>query len=299
MSLRNQPYLPLYVQDFMTDEKLNECSATANGVYIRLMCLMHKSEEYGIILLKQKHKQSDKQILNFAYQLAKNMPFSIEEITSGLTELISEKVLILDEDRLIQKRMVKDNSISEKRASAGSKGGKKSILLKQNKEICLSKSLSKIEANIQANSENEIEVESETENDNSTNSEEEKIQKKEVLENYDPYDYAGNEKYFEVYKKECPKLMELHYERRDGKTLIALAEFRSVIKDDLEYFTKVCKKANEQVVIANNKIDFRSILNNHIGIFGDKYKKNEQQNNSVPGESSFEKLARELDEEGY
>ena len=46
MSLRNQPYIPLYVQDFMTDERLNECSAAANGVYIRLMCLMHKSEEY-------------------------------------------------------------------------------------------------------------------------------------------------------------------------------------------------------------------------------------------------------------
>ena len=59
MALRNQPYFPLYVQDFMTDEKLNECSAKANGIYIRLMCIMHKSEEYGTILLKQKYKQNE------------------------------------------------------------------------------------------------------------------------------------------------------------------------------------------------------------------------------------------------
>ena len=43
MALRDQPYLPLYVQDFLTDEKLAECSAMATGVYIRLMCIMHKS----------------------------------------------------------------------------------------------------------------------------------------------------------------------------------------------------------------------------------------------------------------
>ena len=44
MALRDQPYIPLYVQDFMTDEKLSECSAESTGVYIRVMCIMHKSQ---------------------------------------------------------------------------------------------------------------------------------------------------------------------------------------------------------------------------------------------------------------
>ena len=44
MALREQPYLPLYVQDFLTDEKLNECSAESTGVYIRLMCIMDKAQ---------------------------------------------------------------------------------------------------------------------------------------------------------------------------------------------------------------------------------------------------------------
>jgi len=55
MALRDQPYLPLYVQDIMTDEKLNECSAASHGIYIKgIMCLMHKSETYGKIMLKHK-----------------------------------------------------------------------------------------------------------------------------------------------------------------------------------------------------------------------------------------------------
>lgn len=70
MPLRNQPYLPLFVDDFQTDERLRDCSAAATGIYIRIMCVMHKSEEYGKILLKQKHKQTPKQIENFAKLLA-------------------------------------------------------------------------------------------------------------------------------------------------------------------------------------------------------------------------------------
>jgi len=158
MALRNQPYLPLYVQDFLTDEKLIECSAETTGVYIRLMCIMHKSETYGVILLKQKDKQTDKQILNFAYKLAKQMPYDVEVIERSLNELLNEKVLILEGDQLLQKRMVKDNDISEKRAKAGSKGG------------------TFAQANIKANTKANTEYEYENENEN------EEIKKGEIPE---------------------------------------------------------------------------------------------------------------------
>lgn len=125
MALRDQPYLPLYIQDFLTDEKLMECSASATGVYIRLMCIMHKSEKYGTILLKQKDKQGTKQVNNFASKVAKQMPYSLDVIENGLEELINEDVLQVDGDLLIQKRMVKDCNTSELRASAGAKGGSK------------------------------------------------------------------------------------------------------------------------------------------------------------------------------
>lgn len=154
MALRDQPYLPLYVQDFLTDEKLMECSASATGIYIRLLCIMHKSDEYGVILLKQKDKQTDNQIKNFALKLAKYLPYSTDEIISGLTELLSEGVLQNGGDKLSQKRMIKDNDISVKRSVSGKKGGIKTQFAK-----------AKDEAKPQANSE----TETETETDNSIN----------------------------------------------------------------------------------------------------------------------------------
>ena len=155
MALRNSPYLPLYVQDFLTDEKLVDCSASANGVYIRLMCILHKSEPYGKILLKQKYKQNESMCLNFASMLLRQMPYMMSEIHDGLEELLENKIIEIDGDYLLQKRMVKDGELSEKRAVAGQKGGKKSQ----------SKTQSKSTSKSEANSENEIENEIDIDND--------------------------------------------------------------------------------------------------------------------------------------
>ena len=161
MALRNSPYLPLYVQDFLTDEKLADCSASANGVYIRLMCILHKSEHYGKILLKQKYKQNENMCLNFASMLVRQMPYSMSEIHDGLEELLDNKIIEIEGDYLLQKRMVKDGELSEKRAVAGQKGGKKSL------GICLSKipskSKSKNISKSEANSENENDIDIENE----------------------------------------------------------------------------------------------------------------------------------------
>jgi len=124
MALRDQPYIPLYIHDIMVDEKLNECCASTHGIYIKgLMCLMHKSEEYGKILLKQKYKQNSSMCLNFAYQLSKHLPYTVEEIEKAIIELIQERVCYFEGDYLCQKRMIRDNEISMSRSKAGKKGG--------------------------------------------------------------------------------------------------------------------------------------------------------------------------------
>lgn len=158
MALRDQPYLPLYVQDYMTDEKLAECSATANGVFIRIMCVMHKSEPYGKILLKQRDKQSTQQIENFAIKLAKHMPFHLNEIISSVKELTDEGVLIIEGDYLVQKRMVIDFELSEKRAKAGRRG-----------VFAKAKPKANGQANSIANSEYENEYENKENNDEDFN----------------------------------------------------------------------------------------------------------------------------------
>jgi uncharacterized protein YdaU (DUF1376 family) len=145
MALRNQPYIPLMVDDFQTDEKLRDCSAASVGVYIRIMCLMHTTPEYGIILLKQKHKQGKDVCSGLAVQMAKQFPFDEKTINAALVELIEENVLQLNGDQIEQKRMIKDNDISLKRAAAGSSGGKKT---QSNNKFAKAKP----KANTQANS---------------------------------------------------------------------------------------------------------------------------------------------------
>lgn len=129
MALRDQPYLPLYVQDILTDEKLIECSAAAHGVYLRLLCILHKQETYGLLCLKQKYKQNTKQIINFATMLSKQMPFGANQIAECLQELVEENVITIKGDHLSQKRMLKDGELSTIRAKIGKTGG--SIVTKQ------------------------------------------------------------------------------------------------------------------------------------------------------------------------
>lgn len=169
MALRDQPYIPLYVQDFLTDEKLNECSAESTGVYIRLMCIMHKSQEYGSILLQQKYKQNSSKVLDFACKLARQMPYTTEVIERSLTELIEEGVLSLDGDVLYQKRMVRDGKLSEIRALAAK--GKKGA--KQNSDICSDFANDFAPAKTAANSEIESESENECEDESESEHEEE------------------------------------------------------------------------------------------------------------------------------
>ena len=161
MALRDQPYIPLYVQDFMTDEKLSECSAESTGVYIRAMCIMHKSQEYGTVLLKQKDKQNSSNIKNFAIKLRRLMPYSVDVIERSLTELVDEEVLTIEGDVLMQKRMVKDGKLSQIRANAGSKGGKAT----KGKTVAGSFAQAKEQTKEQANTEyeNEYEIEDEIE----------------------------------------------------------------------------------------------------------------------------------------
>lgn len=159
MALRDQPYLPLYVQDFLTDEKLIECSPATTGVYIRLMCIMHKSKEYGSILLQQKDKQSPQQIKNFAAKLARQMPWPSGMIESGLSELLCEGVLEMDDGKLFQPRMIKDNYLSLLRSEVGKKGGFATAKRSAN-------TTAKSVANTEDENEYEIENEYETKNVN-------------------------------------------------------------------------------------------------------------------------------------
>lgn len=215
MALRDQPYIPLYVQDYLTDEKLNECSAATQGIYIKIMCLMHKSDKYGYILLKQKDKQTPNQIKNFASKLVKHLPFEKGEIENALTELLEEEVLHMEGDKIYQKRMVKDNELSLKRSIAGKKGGDKNKF-----------ALANSQANNKAKTEDENEDENENENEykNEDESENEKKDNTQNVNldgkiNIDPPKINKTEtakKIVDIYNEVCvnlPKVLKLTPQR--------------------------------------------------------------------------------------
>lgn len=138
MALRNQPYIPLYVKDFTSDEKLRMCSPAAVGVYIFLLCILHREKEYGKLRLcrsfvytkpdtngiQNPYKTRDNKenlYKQFAENLAKQMPFKVEDIQVALLELDYYGVIKLEGDTLIQQRMAKDGEVSEKRSKSISK----------------------------------------------------------------------------------------------------------------------------------------------------------------------------------
>jgi len=151
MALTNQPYLPLYVQDWLSNNKLKLCTPGAHGLMINIMCLMHKSDEYGTILLQQKFKQTTKQSSNFAAMIARLLPFEFAETEHFLNELLEEEILKIDGEKMFCERMVKDADLSVKRSLVGSKGGKNTS--KNNKKFAVAK--------VQANAEIETDIISE------------------------------------------------------------------------------------------------------------------------------------------
>lgn len=187
MALRDQPYLPLYVLDFLVDEKLAYCSAESTGVYIRLMCILHKMPEYGVVTLKEREKKSDDTIRNFADQLSYLMPYTVEVIDRSLRELISEGVLTLDNDRLYQKRMVKDGEISIKRSDAGKRGADSTNSRFAAANLSANDAANgsaNSPANLPANSEyeNEYEIENETDIENEDSRVSDSVPKKSLQE---------------------------------------------------------------------------------------------------------------------
>ncbi len=152
MALRDQPYLPLYIQDYLTDERLSMCSWATQGVYIKLLCVLHKSDPYGTILLKQNDKQVPDVCLNFASKIMRLMPIEKDVLVSALNELLNEGCLKIEGDKLFQKRMIRDNELSIKRSEAGREGGKKTQFAKANAKA-------KSEANPEYEDEHEIDYE--------------------------------------------------------------------------------------------------------------------------------------------
>lgn len=94
--------------------------------------------------------------------------------------------------------------------------------------------------------------------------------------NIDIYCNKEFEKCFDIYKEVCTKLTPLRFERRSKAILEELSTFLDEIEYNFDYFKELCEKANQLEKIVDSKIDFKTMIKNHIGITNGKYEKKEQ-----------------------
>ncbi len=118
-----RPSFQFYPADWLKDPALQSCSLAANGLWIKMICIMHQCTPYGYLMLKDKP-------MTIA-QLARNVGEQEKVIEELLIELDEADVFGRDAQGCVfSRRMVRDENIRNKRAEGGKLGGNP-ILLKQ------------------------------------------------------------------------------------------------------------------------------------------------------------------------
>lgn len=84
-------------------------------------------------------------------------------------------------------------------------------------------------------------------------------------------------KVFELYKKYCSDLIPVHFEIRDIAFRQNIKDFLVLVDFDFSYFANLCKKANKQVYLLENKIDIKSLIKNHSRIYSGFFDANKKE----------------------
>lgn len=113
--MNNLPYIPVYVGDWLKDV-VSGCSLPAQGLWLRMMFIMHTAEEYGCLVLDGQPMPED--------MIARRCGAALDEYRNLLAELLRTRVPGMREDGVIfSRRMVRDAEKRLKCAEAGKKGG--------------------------------------------------------------------------------------------------------------------------------------------------------------------------------
>ena len=115
-----RPSFQFYPSDWLRDTALRSCSPSARGLWIDMICFMHEGNPYGHL------KVGNKVIL--PPNLASMVGATLVEVEGWLYELHQAGVYELAEDgEIYSKRMVRDESLRNKRAEGGKLGGNPSL----------------------------------------------------------------------------------------------------------------------------------------------------------------------------
>jgi hypothetical protein len=110
------PWMKFYPQDWRSDERLRMCSLAARGLWIEMLCLMHRSEQYGLLLISGKAPTDA--------QLAVQAGCSADQIPDLLAELEQADVFSRTRKGVIySRRMMRDEKKAQNARKNGAKGG--------------------------------------------------------------------------------------------------------------------------------------------------------------------------------
>lgn len=142
----NRPAILFYVNDWIVD--MRGYSLEARGLWIEMLCLMHKSPKRGY-LIQANFQATSKQ------DLSSILGVDIKAVEKAWQELEYKNVFSITDDKIAYcRRMVKEQELKEQKIEAGRKGG-----------IISSKHQAERSSRSQATLENEYEDTIENEND--------------------------------------------------------------------------------------------------------------------------------------
>lgn len=126
MSRKRNPYIPLFTHDIMSSAKCRRLSMRATGLYLWLLCLMNEKPQQGRWALSTnedhptwKNSLTYRALQNtnkyarlpmFATLMARKfLPWKSGEVLKALQELYRFKLIVVEDDAIIQPRMYNDN----------------------------------------------------------------------------------------------------------------------------------------------------------------------------------------------
>lgn len=114
------PWFKFYPSDWRSDEELRNCSAAARGLWVEMLCLMHKAKPYGHLLINGD--------LLTDTQLSMQTGIPESQIVQSMHELEKAGVFSRNEKGVpYSRKMVRDEQKSNTAKNYGKKGGNPSL----------------------------------------------------------------------------------------------------------------------------------------------------------------------------
>ena len=119
--MSNHRWSKFWWVDYENDDRLAACSFAAQGLWMRMLCLMHRGEEMGCLVVAARPMTT--------VDLAKRTGGEKRMVERLVTELEDKGVLSRDaRGVLFSRRMVRDEKISEKNIANGKLGGNPNLI---------------------------------------------------------------------------------------------------------------------------------------------------------------------------